>query len=224
MAYLNHAHDPARRTKAIIGVGAIHAGLAYLLITGLGTTIVEQFVPPPLVGTQIPLPPPPPPKPEPTPERDPVAVDPVAPVPPIPLPPTPGPTYREFDETEKVIPTVGRGTEIVPTIRPDPVPSPGFTPARARPRNNPGSWLTPDDYPRAPLVEGVEGSAAYRLIVSTNGKVSACEITRSTGNPQLDAATCRYIERRARFEPATDETGAKVMGSFTGNVKWEIPE
>ena len=49
-------------------------------------------------------------------------------------------------------------------------------------------------------------------------------MTRSTGNGQLDAATCRYIERRARFEPATDESGAKVIGSYTGTVKWEIPE
>ena len=106
----------------------------------------------------------------------------------------------------------------------DPRPTPGFTPARARPRNDPASWLSADDYPRRAIIDGVEGAAAYRLIVGTNGKVSACEVTRSTGNAQLDAATCKHIASRARFEPATDEAGAKVMGSYTGNVKWEIPE
>jgi len=223
MSYLNHAQDPARRTKAIIAVGAIHAGLAYMLVTGLGADIVERLVPPPLTGTQIPLPPPPP-DPKPTPKTDPVTVDPVAPIPPIPIPPPPGPTYRGFDETDAVIPEVSRGTEIGPVVQPDPRPSPSFTPRLARPRNQPSGWLSNDDYPRGPLVDEVEGVAAYRLIVGTNGRVSACEVTRSTGNGQLDAATCKFIERRARFEPATDETGAKVVGNFTGTVKWEIPD
>ena len=222
MAYIDQTQDSTRRTKAIIAVGAIHAGLAYILVTGLGADIVDRFVPPPVTGTQIPLPPPP--KPEPTPEADPVATDPVAPVPPIPIPPPPGPTYREFDETEVVIPTVNHRTETGPVVQPDPGPSLSFTPRLARPRNAPSGWLSPDDYPRRPLVDGVEGVAAYRLIVGTNGRVSACEVTRSTGNGQLDAATCKFIERRARFEPATDESGAKVIGSYTGTVKWEIPE
>ena len=103
-------------------------------------------------------------------------------------------------------------------------PTPGFTPRLARPRNSPLGWLSTDDYPAIALRAEAEGVAAYRLIVGTNGKVSACELTRSTGNAQLDAATCRFIERRARFDPATDESGAKVVGSFTGTVKWEIPE
>jgi len=224
MSYLNHAQDPARRTKAIIAVGAIHAGLAYVLITGLGADFVDRFVPPPLTGTQVPLPPPPPPDPEPTPEIDPVAVDPVAPIPPIPVPPPPGPTYAEFDESNVVIPEVSRGVDTGSVVQPDPRPSPAFTPRGARPRNDPLRWLSTDDYPRAPLVDGVEGTAAYRLIVGTNGRVSACEITRSTGNNQLDQATCKFILRRARFEAATDETGAKVVGSYTGNVRWEIPD
>jgi len=223
MSYLNHTQDPARRNKAIIAVGAIHAGLAYMLVTGLGTDIVERLVPPPLIGTQIPLPPPPP-DPEPMPETDPVTLDPVAPMPPIPIPPPPGPTYREFDETDVVIPKVDRGTETGPVVQPNPRPSPSFTPRLARPRNAPSGWLSTDDYPRAPLVDGVEGVAAYRLIVGTSGRVSACEVTRSTGNVQLDAATCKLIERRARFEPATDESGAKVVGNYTGTVKWEIPD
>ena len=223
MAYIDQTQDPSRRTKAIIAVGVIHAGLAYMLVTGLGADIMDRLVPKPLIGTQIPLPPPPP-DPEPSPEIDPVTTDPVAPLPPIPIPPPAGPTYTEFDETDLVVPEVTRGTETGPFVQPDPRPSPSFTPRLARPRNGPSSWLSPDDYPRAPLVDGVEGVAAFRLIVGTNGRVSACELTRSTGNAQLDAVTCKLIERRARFEPATNETGAKVVGSYTGSVKWEIPE
>jgi len=223
MAYIDQTQDPSRRTKAIIAVGVIHAGLAYMLVTGLGADIMDRLVPKPLIGTQIPLPPPPP-DPEPTPEFDPIAVDPVAPPPPIPIPQPPGPTYREFDETDVIIPTVSQRTDPGPMVQPDPRPSPSFTPRLARPRNSPLGWLSTDDYPAAALRAEAEGVAAYRLIVGTNGKVSACELTRSTGNAQLDAATCKFIERRARFDPATDESGAKVVGSFTGTVKWEIPE
>ena len=62
------------------------------------------------------------------------------------------------------------------------------------------------------------------MIVGTNGKVSSCEITRPSGNGQLDGATCRYISQRARFDPATDDTGAKVVGTYSGTVSWEIPD
>jgi protein TonB len=136
------------------------------------------------------------------------------------MPPQPEPWYPTDDPVD-TLPMPNPG----PTASPEPPrPAPTFTAQRVRPRNDPSDWLSTDDYPRAPLVDGVEGTAAYRLIVGTNGRVSACEITRSTGNDQLDQATCKFILRRARFEAATDETGAKVVGSYTGNVRWEIPD
>jgi periplasmic protein TonB len=104
-----------------------------------------------------------------------------------------------------------------------PPPPPHQDPARgARPSNALSSWITQDDYPAGE--DPPEGVAAYRLIVGTNGRVSVCDIVRSTGDHRLDEATCKFITRRARFEPATDETGAKVVGSYTGTVKWEIPD
>ena len=62
------------------------------------------------------------------------------------------------------------------------------------------------------------------VVEATTGRVTACEVTRSTGNGQLDDATCDFIVRRARFEAATDDTGAKVVGNYTGTVRWRIPE
>ena len=41
---------------------------------------------------------------------------------------------------------------------------------------------------------------------------------------RLDDAACRRISQRARFDPATDETGGKVVGTYAGTVKWEIPD
>ena len=42
--------------------------------------------------------------------------------------------------------------------------------------------------------------------------------------PGLDAATCDKLARRAKFDPASDETGAAVPGTYTGAVRWQIPE
>lgn len=222
MSYLNQAQDPRSRATAIAGVVAIHAGLGLAVVTGLTIAGVEITTPKPFGAVTFTNPPPPPP-PKPT---DPVtkqAQKPVAPLPPFTLPPTPGPTVDTFD------PTVDTPAYVPPTFDPGPValpprPSPGLAPVRARPVGSPSAWISTDDYPRRPLVDEVEGSAGYRLIVGSNGRVASCEITASSGNEQLDATTCRLLTRRARFDAATDGSGARVVGSYTGSVRWEIPD
>lgn len=219
MAYIDQTQDFRKRAAAITGTIAVHAALGIAVVTGLtiaGYKPVDVYDPP-----QFPLPKPEPePEPAPTASTDLPAPSPPAPTPPLPMPPQPDP-WTPADEPVDTLPFPKPG----PTAQPEPPrPNPTFTPLRAKPRNDPAGWLSPDDYPRRPLVDGVEGVAAYRLIVGTSGRVSACEVTRSTGNAQLDAATCKFIERRARFDPATDDTGAKVVGSYTGTVKWEIPD
>ena len=94
----------------------------------------------------------------------------------------------------------------------------------AQPSNDSARWITTDDYPAAALRRGQEGTASYRLTLSSSGRVSACEITTSSGDSQLDSATCRFITRRARFTPATDSSGVAVVGTYTGTVRWEIPQ
>jgi protein TonB len=222
MTYLARAHDPRRRTAAIGGVIAIHTVLAIGLLNGLDVDF-ERIIDTRVGATNIPLDPPPPPDPPKQQEQQQAQNSAVT------VPPTPYNPPAKTDDWVVVDPPLDDSTLYVdprPVIKPsiEPAVTPTFTPSRVRPRNQPSSWLSTDDYPRAPLVDGIEGTAAYRLIVGTNGRVSACEITRSTGNGQLDAATCKFIERRARFEPATDQTGAKVVGSYTGTVTWEIPE
>ncbi len=222
MSYLNHAENPRRRLAAIAGVTLIHGAIGVGLVVGL---TVVGVAPPvdtwdPFEITPDPLPEPPSPEPPKQQETQDSFIT---------VPPTPFDPPAQSDDRVIVDPTPEDNTLVVdlgPAVEQpvDPRPTPMFTPRRARPRNDPLGWLSSDDYPRAPLVDGVEGTAAYRLIVGTNGRVSACEITRSTGNGQLDQATCKFIVRRARFEAATDEMGATVLGSYTGTVRWQIPE
>jgi len=221
MSYLNQAHDPRRRATAVVTVGAVHAVLAVGLITGL-TINVDRIIPSVIEATNIPLDPP---RPEPTepppPQPDPIAYVPPAPVPPIPLPPVPGPTYEEFDPTRLIVDEVPYIPAPRPTVQPAP-PAPIAPPKRAVPRN--GNWITDDDYSRRAILDEAEGSVGFRLVIGTNGRVSSCELTRSSGHGVLDDATCKLISNRARFDPATDETGARVVSTYSGSVLWQLPD
>ncbi len=222
MSYLDQTQDFRRRATAITGAAAIHAAIGLGLVAGL---TVVGVAPPvdtwnPFTITPEAKPTPPPPKPVentetqdsfvvvPTPAIDIIVDDPVELV-----------TVDDAVENRVI---VDPGPRVEPVIEPRVTPT--LTPRKARPTNGPLGWISTDDYPARALRSEAEGIAAYRLIVGTNGRVSACEVTRSTGNGLLDEATCKFIIRRARFEPATDEAGAKVVGNYAGTVKWDIPE
>ncbi|WP_156457579.1 energy transducer TonB [Altererythrobacter sp. Root672] len=222
MAYLDQSNDPRRRVTAIAGVAIIHAAIGLGVVTGL---TVAGIAPKPDIWNPFPTTPEPKPTPTPTPETkspEPTNTTPtVNPVPDVKWPPEPNPRPQP-DE-----PTGTTGTEtgpwIPPTV-PPPLPTPTSIPHFAKPSSDRNGWITTEDYPAAPLRKGIEGVVGYSLIIGSNGRVSACDVVRSSGNSQLDEATCRLITRRARFDPATDGSGAKIIGSFSGTVLWQIPD
>jgi protein TonB len=219
MAYLDRT-DPGRRTTAITGVLVIHALIGYALVTGLVSTFVpherDKFT-----GFIRPAPPPPPPSPRPKETRKPTprAEKQTAPERQINI-------SRSNDQVEAT--HESDRVEVTPTPTAtytpyNPPKAPGFKPKAATPRNAPARWVTTDDYPSRDLREGNEGTTAFRAVVGTNGRVSACEIVRSSGHPGLDAATCKAVSARARFEAATDENGDTVVGTYRNSVRWQIP-
>ena len=215
MAYLDRTQDPRRRNIAIIGVAAIHALMAYVVIHGLAVHLFPPAPPPPLAGPNIPLPPPPPP-PKPHPRQTQTPKGPTVTPQPVPQP-TPVPTFVPLP----LPPTGGVDTNPQPT--PSPTPSVNFTPRGTRPHGDPSNWVVTDDYPPRDQREGNEGTAVFRVTVGSDGRVTGCQITRSSGYAGLDDATCRYISRRASFDPATDSNGQKVAGSWSSSVRWQLP-
>lgn len=98
---------------------------------------------------------------------------------------------------------------------------------QAEPRGNPTRWVTTDDYPARAQREGRGGIVHFRLESYPNnapegpgGKVRACTITRSSGHADIDAETCKLLQRRARFEPRS-VTGSRT--GIEGRMIW-IPE
>ena len=231
MAYVDSTPAPGARARAMLGVGAIHAVMAVGVYTGL--TITGVIAPPAAILDTFDVPPVAPP-PEAPPETPPEAVPetssyvpPVAPKQEILLPADSTVVVPQFDEAliRPDIPGVIPGSGIVGSdlIIPAPPAPPSFAAAGPVPRNGPAGWITSDDYPRRELMRESEGTARYRLVIGSNGRVETCEIVQSSGFAGLDAETCSLLQRRARFEPATDTSGARVVGTFTGAVTWQIP-
>jgi periplasmic protein TonB len=94
----------------------------------------------------------------------------------------------------------------------------------AKPKNNPGSWATTNDYPSRALSQEREGTTSFRVTVGPDGKVSDCQVTGSSGHGDLDAATCANVKRRARFDPALSNDGSPTSGSYSSRVTWRIPK
>ena len=70
--------------------------------------------------------------------------------------------------------------------------------------------------------QGGEGTVGFAVAVNHEGRVVRCTVRQSSGVSALDAATCKLIAERARFAPATDQSGAKKPGVYASRVRWAI--
>jgi protein TonB len=87
-------------------------------------------------------------------------------------------------------------------------------------------WLSgsigESDYPDAAYNAHVGGTVFINFVVAPSGRVTSCAVTRSSGNRDLDRATCRLIKTRFRYRPARDSTGKPVAETARGEQEWEV--
>jgi protein TonB len=76
------------------------------------------------------------------------------------------------------------------------------------------------DYPRGAFEAGIGGTVYLQFVVEPDGRVSDCEIMRSSGSRELDITTCRLLERRLRYRPARDAQGRPVAELVNGEHEW----
>ena len=236
------------RIKAALGVAAFHALLGYALITGLGThiatTVSDRLKAFDVLAEQ---PPPAPKEPEPATERTPqeegAAAPPnlkakpspvVAPPPlvrlnvPTPVVTAPRASPVTGDDASAGAsnlpgPGTGSGGAGTGTGSGGQGTGPGGGGGGSKAVRLSGSISGATDYPRGAKRAGIEGSVAVRFTVETDGSVSGCEVIRSSANEELDATTCRLIERRFRYEPARDAQGRPVTEIVTRTFDWMLP-
>lgn len=83
--------------------------------------------------------------------------------------------------------------------------------------------ILPSDYPRALGNRGIGGRVSVTFTVETNGRVTNCRVTRSSGIPELDGLTCRLMEQRFRFRPSTDRYGRPTSDEVDWDHDWIAP-
>ena len=227
--------DRPDKAKAIAAVAAVHAALAFIVISGLNVPVVRQAVEQ-LTTIEIkePLPPPPirpPPKPAPQPQAmkkpegaaskraEPSPI--VAPPPKLPVP-SPIPAAKiagTGSSSASGAASAGSGTGAGgagngPGGGGD---HSGFTPARRISK-------IPDREYRQLATTGLQsGSVGVTIKVNTDGSVSNCRIARSSGNGPADALMCELALRYIRFEPARDPYGRPVAQDITFFPNWGRP-
>lgn len=222
MAYADQSMS-GNKITAIVIVALIHVFVGYALVTGLAYEAYKQAV---QKVTTVDIkeevkkeeePPPPPPEKKPD----------VSPPPPV-APPVKINVATRPPEIATVTVAPPPAPPVVlaapaPIVAPPAPPAPKGATSAAQPRGNPGSWATTDDYPQKAIVQEKQGTTGFRVTVGTDGRVVDCQVTSSSGSPELDDATCKNVSRRARFKPAL-ENGQPVQGTYSSRIRWVLPE
>jgi protein TonB len=236
MAQANQA-GTKERIKSAIGVAIFHALLGYALVTGLAVEVASGVGERLKVFDVAPEPPPPPIAQAPPAE----AIAPEGAASPPDLKAAPAPIVAPPPEVR---------LEVPPPVIAAPLPGQASDPAAgASTIEGPGTGaggegtgtgsgsagsgtgggggvrarllrgeLSHRDYPRS--AGGGQGKVLVRIFVGTNGRVSRCEVTQSSGSAALDETSCKLIQRRYRYAPARDAQGRPIPDVMAETHVW----
>lgn len=218
-----------QRAKSLAGVITIHVAIGYALVFGLGTDVAKSVTAGFKVINLSPQQPP-----EPVPAEKPAEA----------LQEAASPENLRAAPTEIVVPEPEIKLEIKSPVTAAPVAGPGKdNRAGASDQAGPGfgsggqgdgyggggiasgprhlsGALTRKDIPRSVWRAGNRGNVVAHFTVGADGRASDCRIRQTSGHPDLDAITCRLIERRFRFEPARDRQGRAVARPYGWLQEW----
>jgi len=206
-----------RKAVSIGLVLLIHAVVGYAFVTGLAYNVIKKAAQDLKVIDIKDAPPPeekPPPPPPPEQKFEPPPV--VAPPPIVSAPTLAPPTIQTVPAPPPVI------TPAAP-VAPPPPPAPVISKA-AGPKGDPAAWFSTDDYPPGALRDQREGVTKIAYVINEQGRIDSCNVTGSSGSPDLDDTSCRLMLRRGRFSTALDQSGRPIKSSGTRNVRWQIPK
>ena len=222
MSYAQRKEISGNRTVAIIIVALIHALLGYAIVTGLAYNVIKKAAED-LKTFDVEEEPPPPEEEPPPPEDMPDLPPPPTQPPPIVRVQTPDPPIRI---QESVAPPIPRPpspivTPPAPPRPPAPPPPAKVTKAQSA-RGNLQNLFSGSDYPQSAMNNDEQGSVTVSLSIGTDGRVTSCNVTSSSGSRALDSATCRVLRSRARFTPARLSNGQPTTDTYTQRIQWRL--
>ena len=216
MAYADQEMS-GNRIAAFVVVALLHLALGYALVTGLAYAGFQQVM---KKVTTVDI------KKEEKKEEKPPPPKKMAAPPPIVAPP-PKLNINTSPPPVTVVTTPPPPAPIIPVAiqAPPSAPPPPPKPVKAlTPKGNPANWVTNNDYPTRALRENRSGVTGFRLSVGADGRATGCDITSSSGSPDLDSTACSLLMRRAKFQPGQDSNGNPTGGVYSSRFRWVIPE
>jgi protein TonB len=221
MSYANRKQMSGNRTVAIIIVALLHAVLGYALVTGLAYNVIKKATEDLKTFVVEEEPPPPEEEPPPPPDQPEIPPPPSSPPPIVRTNTTPPPiVFQEAPIMQAPAPVV------IPRAPPAPPPPPPPPPAKVQKatssKGNLAGLIQSDDYPENARRDGEEGTVAVNLSIGTNGRVTGCTVTKSSGSRDLDNATCRILSSRARFTPAKNSDGSPTTDTYPKRITWRL--
>jgi TonB family protein len=79
-------------------------------------------------------------------------------------------------------------------------------------------------YPASSLRRGEEGRVAFRMIINKQGRLDACQVTKSSGYAALDKATCDMMVAGATGQIYRNGDDRRVAYQRDGLIDWTLPE
>jgi protein TonB len=217
MAY---ADQPTMSPRKAISIGLVlllHAVIGYAFVTGLAYNVIKKAAQDLKVIDIQDQPPPPEQKPPPPPPEQKFEPPPIVAPPPI--------VQAPVVSAPTVITAPAPPVVITPAAPPAPPPPPAPVISKAAgPKGDPAAWFSTDDYPPGALRDQREGVTKIAYVINEQGRIDSCNVTGSSGSPDLDDTSCRLMLRRGRFSPALDQSGKPIKSSGTRNVRWQIPK
>ena len=224
------AADRPQRAKAIAAVVAVHAALAFIILSGLNVRIVTRAVEQ-LKTFNIAVPPPPPPAPPPQPKPRPHEIkrpqgapakkaEPSPVVAPPPRIPAPSPLPAAKVAGTGSASTSGAGTSGTGIGAGGSGYGAGgggyggFTPAHKLTK------IPNREYRRFAATGTPVGSVAISIRVNPDGSVSNCRVVRSSGSSYADSLMCQLTIQYVRFSPARDPSGRAIAQDMTWVPNW----
>lgn len=86
-----------------------------------------------------------------------------------------------------------------------------------------GGGISDADYPASAFRAGAQGTTRMSIQVGSNGRVTGCSVTGSSGNSALDSTACSLVQRRYRYQPAVRD-GVPVASTVSSSVRWVLPK
>jgi len=90
---------------------------------------------------------------------------------------------------------------------------------RRRPVSTNANGIDSHDYPHEAVRQNIQGRVVMRILVSAEGRATACTPVATSRSPMIDDAACRAVLNRARFVPALDAGGQPTAAQI---ITWMV--